>query len=259
MTDQEYYDFRFSGVKRLYGELLAEKIRHSHVLVVGLGGVGSWVVEALARTGVEKLSLVDFDDICVSNTNRQIHATDNNTGKMKTKALKERVYSINKNCQVNLIEEVFGKETEAKIFNEDYSVVVDCIDKSIEKEQLIVACRERKTPVVVIGSAGGRVDLSKIRVSDLSKTEMDPMLHIMRKSLRKNHGFPRLPKKMNIPTVYSIESPVYPTESGETTTQRPDKFAKPLDCQTGFGTATHITATFAFQAVQLTIQEIGAC
>ena len=161
MTDQEYYDIRFSGIERLYGKDGAKKVRHSHVLVVGLGGVGSWVVEALARTGVEKLTLVDFDDICVSNTNRQIHATENNVGRMKTQALKERVESINKNCQVNLIEEAFNKETETLIFKVNYDVAIDCIDKSIEKEQLIVACRERNIPIVVIGSAGGRKDLSK--------------------------------------------------------------------------------------------------
>ena len=254
MTDQDYYNFRFSGIQRLYGLCGAESIRKGHVLVVGLGGVGSWVVESLARTGIESLTLVDYDDICVSNTNRQLHATESNIGRMKTQALKDRVLSINKNCNVNLIEEIYSKDNESLVFKDDYDVVVDCIDKSIDKENLIVACRERNTPVVVVGSAGGRQDLSKVKVSDLSQTEVDPLLHIMRKSLRKNHGFPRLPKKMDIPTVYSIETPMFPSEDGGVTTERPDKFLKPLDCQTGFGTATHITGTFAFHATQQSIR-----
>ena len=256
MTDQEYYNFRFSGIQRLYGVEGAEKIKNSHVLVVGLGGVGSWVVESIARTGVEEITLVDFDDICVSNTNRQLHAVENNIGKMKTQALKERVFLINKKCKVNLIEDAYNKENESLIFSNNFTVVVDCIDRSIHKEQLILACRKRNIPIVITGSAGGRKDLSLVRVGDLSKTEVDPLLQIMRKSLRKNHGFPRLPKKMNIPVVYSIEKPVYPTEDGETTTEKPSKFLKPLDCQTGYGTATHITGSFAFLATQKAIEQI---
>ncbi|MCJ8276469.1 MAG: tRNA threonylcarbamoyladenosine dehydratase [Bdellovibrionales bacterium] len=256
MSDQEYYDYRFSGIERLYGKAEALKIRKSHVLIVGLGGVGSWVVEALARTGMEKLTLVDFDDICVSNTNRQLHAIEPNVGKMKTQALKTRVESINKNCKVQLIEEPYSPETEARIFSHSYDVVIDCIDKSIDKERMAVASRERNIPIILMGTTGGRRDLSQIKVADLSNTDIDPMLYIIRKSLRKNHGFPRLPKKMNIPTIFSTEKPYYPTSEGSTSQEKPEGFNKPLDCSVGFGTATYITGTFGFIAAQQAIKII---
>lgn len=252
--NDEYYNYRFAGIQRLYGLEGADKIKNSHIMIVGLGGVGSWVVEALARTGVGELTLVDFDDICISNVNRQIHAHDQSAGQLKTQALLERVQLINKNCKVNLIEMAYSKETESEIFKDKFDVVVDCIDTSLTKVHLIAACKERNLPIVVVGSAGGRIDPTKIEVSDLSRTTVDPMMHILRKDLRRHYRFPRGKDKFGIAAIYSKEEPRFPTSDGCTTLDKPDEFLKPLDCQSGFGTATHMTGVFAFLATSETLK-----
>ena len=252
----DYYNYRFSGIGRLYGEKAQQKIKGSHILVVGLGGVGSWVVEALARTGVGQLTLVDFDDICVSNFNRQIHALDSSVGQLKSHVLGERIQQINKECEVHIIGDPYNRENEAKVFCRDYDYAIDAIDISLLKEHFILACRERKIPMTVVGSTGGRKDPSKIRVDDLARTKEDTMLHIIRKNLRQQHSFPRGKDKFKIPTVYSIEKPLYPTSNGGTSLEKPEDFLKPLDCQTGMGAATFLTGAVAFYAASTAIESI---
>lgn len=258
---------RFGGIGRLYGEASLKRLAQAHVVVIGLGGVGSWVVESLVRTGVGRLTLVDFDDICITNTNRQIHALTNSVGKMKTVALKERAESINPNVKIDLIEEAYTRETEDRIFFQSYDVLVDAIDQGHKKLFLAQACLQRKISQVIVGSAGGRQDPTQIKASDLADSYEDPLLAILRKDLRQQAGFPRR-GPMGIQTVFSAEKPMYPvtekcvTEGGELAVQsvaglvttKPASFKKPLDCATGFGTVSHVTGTFGFMASHLAVQ-----
>jgi len=251
----ENFDIRFGGIQRLYGLENFEKIQKSHVCVIGLGGVGSWTVEALARTGVGKITLVDFDDICVSNTNRQLHAQKENVGKMKTQALKERILLINPEVEVETFDEPFGEDTEESIFKSNFSVVVDSLDHNLTKFILVQACSKRKIPVVMSGSAGGRSDFTKIEVGDISLSREDAMLASIRKKLRQRGGFPRK-GKMGIPCVFSGEKTKFMNFEGCITYDRPENFNKPLDCATGLGTATHVTGGFGFALADLAVQAL---
>ena len=254
--DDSYYDYRFSGIARVYGQTALEKLKSSHVLVVGLGGVGSWVVEALARSGVGAMSLVDFDDVCTSNFNRQIHALDSTVGQLKSEVLKKRVLQINKTCQLTIHDKAYSRDTEKEIFCQDYDYAVDAIDVSLLKEHFIVACRERKIPLTVVGSTGGKKDPTKIKVEDLSRTRDDIMLKIIRKNLRQQYGFPRGKDKFKIKAVYSCEAPVYPKDSGEVTTEKPESHKKPLDCQTGMGAVTFLTGAVAFHTAATVVDHL---
>ena len=247
--------FRFGGIKRLYGDEAFIKIQKSHVLVVGLGGVGSWVVESLARSGVGHLSIVDFDDLCVSNTNRQIHALEGNIGKQKTKVLEERLKKINPYIKITVFDEPYSLDTESEIFKDSFDVVVDAIDHGLTKFQLVMACKERNTKVIVAGSAGGRVDPLQIKSSDISVTYQDKLLSILRKDLRRQGGFPRK-GSMGIECVFSPERTSYADEEGCVTIDKPASFKKPLDCSTGLGTATHMTGGFGFVMSHLALQNI---
>ncbi len=248
-------DHRFGGIQRLYGGVGFAKIQKSHIAVIGLGGVGSWAVEALARTGVGRLTLVDFDDICLSNVNRQLHAMDGHIGQLKTKALAERVQKINPQIEVQVIDEAFSRETESLIFSDAYDGVVDALDHAYTKFDLVVACRERNIPVVLSGAAGGRLDPSQIKTGDLSKSAEDQMLAAVRKKLRQRAGFPRK-GSMGVPCVYTTETPVYIGAEGCISETKPEDFNKPLDCSTGFGTVTHITGSFGFNLSYLVVREI---
>ena len=248
-------DFRFGGIQRLYGDRGFQKIRNSHVCVIGLGGVGSWAVEALARSGLGEITLVDFDDVCISNTNRQLPAITDNVGRLKTQVLKTRVKDINPDIKVNVIDAAYGEDTESEIFSKKYDAVVDAIDRSFTKLHLCIACKKRNIPVVVAGSAGGRFDPALIEISDLSKTREDTMLAILRKDLRRQGGFPRK-GSMGVPCVYSTEKITYYQEQGTVSQERPKDFRKPLDCASGLGTATHITGSFGFALSHLAIKEL---
>lgn len=249
----EDYTYRFSGIARLYGQESLKKLQSSRILVVGLGGVGSWVVESLARSGVGTIGLVDFDDICISNTNRQLHALEGEIGKQKTESLKARSLKINPEVDILSFNLPYSLETEESIFAETYDVVIDCIDHAHTKLFLAKACLKRKIPQVVVGSAGGRRDPQLIKACDLSKTREDNLLAMLRKDLRRQCGLPRK-GKMGIQAIYSQEKPLYPLGEDKFTRLKPDDFKKPLDCSTGFGTVTHITGTFAFLAAHVAIQ-----
>lgn len=241
----EAYMHRFSGIARLYGEPALKTFSQSHLAIVGLGGVGSWVVESLVRSGVGRLTLMDFDDVCISNTNRQLQALDSNIGKMKTQLLRDRALQINPEICIELIEESYGQDTEDQLFSQKVDLVIDCIDDSYAKFDLALACRRRNLPLIMAGAAGGRRDPAQIKVSDLSKTREDVMLSILRKRLRKKARFPR-EGKMGITCVFSHEKPFYPQAGGCPAPERPESFLKPLDCSSGFGTSTSITGSFGF-------------
>jgi tRNA A37 threonylcarbamoyladenosine dehydratase len=223
--------------------------------VIGLGGVGSWAVEALARSGLGALTLVDFDDICLSNTNRQLHAHSQSVGQLKSRELKKRLLLINPDIKVSIVDDAYSRETEALVFEKPFDLVVDAIDFGLTKYDLILACRERRIPLVLSGAAGGRSDFSKIRVGDLAQSEEDPMLASLRKKLRRDAGFPRK-GKMGLSCVYSVEKPKFFNKQGEITLEKPEAFKRPLDCSTGFGTITHVTGSFGFALSHLAIETL---
>jgi len=204
---------RFDRMGRLVGDAGMQKLFASHVLVVGLGGVGSWTAESLARSGVGKLTIVDFDLICVTNANRQLHALRGNTGKQKAAVMAERLRQINPRCEVTPEPTFYNSESSAALLAHKPDLVVDAIDNLAAKTHLIATCRAQGIPLVVSGGASGRMDPTQIRVADLNAVEHDPFLSATRKLLRKNHGFPHNDKlPWHIPTVHSLELPAEPQE-----------------------------------------------
>jgi tRNA threonylcarbamoyladenosine dehydratase len=250
---QKIYRERFAGIDRLYGRGAALSLGDCHVAVVGLGGVGSWAVEALARSGVGKLTLIDADDLCLSNTSRQLHALEGQYGRNKAVALAERVVAINPLIAVEAVQEFLIAANLETILARGFDLVIDACDSVRSKLDLIVTCRRRKLPLVTVGSAGGRTDSTLIRVRDLSRTEHDALLALIRKRLRADHGFPRnADRYFGVPAVYSMENVKYPHPDGSVSGVRPKMdpaAALKLDCGGGLGAATHVTGAFAFAAV----------
>ncbi|MGZ8919600.1 MAG: tRNA cyclic N6-threonylcarbamoyladenosine(37) synthase TcdA [Limisphaerales bacterium] len=243
------YAQRFSGITRLYGVDGAKNLRAAHVCVVGVGGVGSWAVEALARTGLGALTLVDLDEVCVSNVNRQLPALTSEVGKAKIQVLKERVAGINPECRVIAIEEFFTSSNANEILETKFDCVLDGIDDVTNKSLLLAACVKRKIPVVTVGGAGGRRDPTSIRVSDLAFTSHDRLLQRVRKILRVEYRFPENPRTaFGIPCVYSVELPVFPQSDGTVCKTRGDATELRMNCNSGYGSATFVTGAFGFAA-----------
>ena len=244
---------RFSGIERLYGQGSVTRLLQRHVVVVGLGGVGSWVAEALARTGVGALTLIDADDICVSNTNRQLPALAGQYGRNKAEAMAERCRAINPSMQLHAVQAFVTPGNLEEMLGGGFDLVIDACDSFRSKVEAIAYCRRRKQPIVTVGSAGGRSDVTQIRVRDLSRTEHDAMLSLIRKKLRGEFNFPKNHDRyFGVPAVYSLENVRYPQADGSVCGIRPqvgkDEALK-LDCGAGLGAATHVTGAFAFAAV----------
>ncbi|WP_278355786.1 tRNA threonylcarbamoyladenosine dehydratase, partial [Idiomarina abyssalis] len=199
----EVPDPRFGGVSRVYGQQALNHFQQLHIVVAGLGGVGSWAVEALARTGIGKLTLIDLDDVCTTNINRQLPATDDTIGQLKTEVLAQRVKSINPNCEVKVIDDfLLPEKFEEYLTGAD--AVLDAIDSVNTKAALVAWCKRRKLRLVVCGGAGGQIDPGMIRVGDLAKAKQDPLLAKVRSQLRRDYGFSKNPKrKWGVDCVYS--------------------------------------------------------
>lgn len=244
---------RFSGVDRLYGSGSVARFRHSRVAIVGLGGVGSWAAEALARTGVGHLTLIDADDLCVSNTNRQLPAVVGEYGRGKVQVMAERCLAINPAIEVDAIASFLTPSNLESLLDRRFDIVLDACDSFRVKVEAIAWCRRRKHPIVAVGSAGGRTDPTQVRVRDLSRTEHDAMLSLIRKKLRSEFNFPKnADRYFGVPAVYSLENVRYPQPDGSVCGLRPavgGDAALKLDCGSGLGAATHVTGAFAFAAV----------
>ncbi|WP_242163108.1 tRNA cyclic N6-threonylcarbamoyladenosine(37) synthase TcdA [Lysobacter sp. M15] len=244
---------RFGGVDRLYGRGALARFAAAHVCVVGIGGVGSWAVEALARSGVGRLTLIDADDLCVSNSNRQLPALEGQFGRSKVAAMAERCRAINPTVEVIEIASFLTPSNMAALLEGGFDLVLDACDSFRTKVELIAWCRRRKQAIVTVGSAGGRTDPTQVRVRDLSRTEHDAMLSLIRKKLRSEFNFPKnRDRYFGVPAVYSLENVRYPQADGSVCGVRPrldPDAALRLDCGAGLGAATHITGTFAFAAV----------
>lgn len=249
---------RFGGIARLYGSAGLERFGRAHVAVVGIGGVGSWAVEALARSGIGALTLFDLDHIAESNVNRQLHALEGEFGKAKVVAMSQRVLAINPECRVTPVETFIEPDSLQPVIEGGFSYVVDCIDNFRAKAALIAACRRRKLPVITIGGAGGQTDPTRIRLADLSRSEQDPLLSKTRKLLRREYGFSANPRRrFDVPCVYSLEQQVYPGPEGAVCLDRPTAIESSLNCG-GYGSAMTVTATFGLVAVSHVLDKLAA-
>ncbi len=249
---------RFAGIDRLYGAGTIERLARSRVAVVGMGGVGSWVVEALARSAVGHMTLIDADDICVSNTNRQLPALAGQYGRNKAQAMAERCAAINPAIEAVAVEAFLTTGNMQELLDRDFDLVIDACDSFRVKVEAIAWCRRRKLPIITVGAAGGRTDPTLVRVRDVSRTEHDAMLALIRKKLRGEFNFPKSPQRyFGVPAVYSLENVKYPQADGSVCGIRPQlgaDAALKLDCGAGLGAATHITGAFAFAAVAKAIE-----
>ncbi len=244
---------RFAGIDRLYGAGAIGRLAGARVAVVGLGGVGSWAVEAFARSAVGHLALVDADDLCLSNTSRQLPALAGHYGRNKAQAMAERCRAINPLVEAVAVESFLTPSNLESLLGGGYDLVLDACDSFRTKVEAIAWCRRRKLPIVTVGSAGGRTDPTQVRVRDLSRTEHDAMLSLIRKKLRGEFNFPKNHDRyFGVPAVYSLENVRYPQADGSVCGTRPalDRDAAlKLDCGAGLGSATHVTGAFAFAAV----------
>ena len=244
---------RFGGVRRLYGADALRRFQGAHVGVIGIGGVGSWVAEALARSAVGRITLIDLDMVAESNVNRQIHALDETLGKAKTDAMAERILSINPACHIETIEDFVSPENVSSMLDRGFSCVVDAIDHVRTKAAMIAWCTRQNIPLITAGGAGGQSDPGRIEIADLSRTIQDPLLAKVRSVLRKEYGFTRDPKKkFGIPAVYSSEPVRYP-DTGNSC----EALASPtgLNCA-GYGSSVCVTASFGLFAASEALREI---
>lgn len=236
------FERRFGGVRRLYGEAAFQKFQQAHICVVGVGGVGSWVAESLARSAIGHITLIDLDHIAESNTNRQIHALGEEYGKAKVTAMAQRIKAINPACEVIEVEDFVDKDNLEELLGRGYDFVADAIDNAKVKAAMIHWCRRRKLKLITSGGAGGRADPSKIMLDDLSRTIQDPLLSRVRLLLRREFGFPRdQKKKFGVECVFSAE-PLKMPENGEAC-DVDDKPLTGINCA-GFGAAMAVTASF---------------
>ncbi|HIQ07556.1 MAG TPA: tRNA cyclic N6-threonylcarbamoyladenosine(37) synthase TcdA [Thiotrichaceae bacterium] len=251
---------RFQGVDKIYGTVGTQQLQQAHICIVGLGGVGSWAVEALARSAVGELTVIDMDHVAESNINRQIQATTTTLGQAKTLALQERIHSINPVCQVNVIDDFVTVDNQDELLTHDYDWVIDCIDNYRVKAAMIAYCKRQKIKIITMGGAGGMVDPSRIKVVDMARTKQDPLLAKTRKLLRQEYNFPQNPKRrFSIPCVFSEENLRYPDTKGGLTGQKPAESAVTgLNCATGFGSAVAVTATFGFFAAAYVLNKIAS-
>ncbi|WP_343585231.1 tRNA threonylcarbamoyladenosine dehydratase [Herbaspirillum sp.] len=274
------YDRRFGGVARLYGAQALQRFRDAHVCVVGVGGVGSWIVEALARSAIGHITMIDLDNLAESNVNRQIHALSDTLGKAKVTALHERIMQINPTCVVTEVEDFVDPQNVPQMLGGSrFDYVVDAIDNVPAKVAMIAWCRQNGMPLVTIGSAGGQIDPTMIEIRDLCRTEQEPLLAKVRKRLRSQHGFPRGTKnKFHIDAVFSTEPLRFP-ELGEGEACVIDPAGEEMDIGgdaadvaaaedvaqggvtglncAGFGSAMVVTASFGLVAAAHVLKKIA--
>jgi tRNA threonylcarbamoyladenosine dehydratase len=249
------FDRRFGGIARLYGEKALSRFRSAHICVIGVGGVGSWIVEALARSAIGEITMIDLDNVAESNVNRQIHALSDTLGMAKVTALSQRIAQINPFCKVNEVEDfITADNLDTMIGVGRFDYVIDAIDNVRAKTALIAYCRSNSIPLITIGGAGGQIDPTKIEVCDLSRTEQEPLLAKVRKRLRQEYGFPRgIKNKFGIEAVYSMEPLRFP-EAAVCAADRAGVTG--LNCA-GFGSSMVVTASFGLVAAARVLKRLA--
>lgn len=244
---------RYGGVARLYGEAALARLRCARVAVAGIGGVGSWAVEALARSGVGGLRLIDLDHVAESNINRQIHALESSLGQAKVVAMAERIAQIDARIEVRCVDDFVTEGNVATLFDGPLDFVIDAIDDVRAKAALVAWCRRAGIGLVTVGAAGGQTDPTRIAVADLARTTQDPLLARLRARLRRDYGFPRAAgRRFRVDAVYSTEPLRYP-DAACTPLRRPQG----LNCA-GFGSSVAVTASFGLAAAARAIDRLCA-
>ncbi|MEJ2681195.1 MAG: tRNA cyclic N6-threonylcarbamoyladenosine(37) synthase TcdA [Gammaproteobacteria bacterium] len=254
------YRRRFAGIARLYGDAALNALFRAHFCVIGLGGVGTWTAEALVRSGVGALTLIDLDEVCISNTNRQLHALDNLIGQSKVNVLCDRLLHINPELRLTPIEDFISLDNIPTYIGPEHDVVIDAIDMAHTKSGLIAYCLARKIRVVTVGSAGGKRDPSQVTHGDLARTERDPLLAKVRHDLFRTYRFARdRHRRFRVDAIFSPESVLYPQADGSVCPQKRavDTGVK-LDCEGGFGACTMVTGSFGFLAASRAIHRFLA-
>lgn len=250
------FPLRFGGIARLLGSRGLERLRQTHVAVIGIGGVGSWAAEALARSGVGALTLVDLDDLCLTNVNRQVHACDSQIGRPKVLAMKDRIASIHPGCQVYAESAFFTAENADDLLGRGFHALVDAIDSVRHKALLVARAKALGLPLVVSGGAGGKSQPTSIRCGDLGLSEHDPLLKKLRRLLREEHDFPPPGQAFGVDCVYSLERQVFPWADGRVCAEAEPGSSLRLDCASGFGTASFVTGAFGFAAAARIVERI---
>lgn len=262
----EDFRSRFAGIARLLGAEAFAKLAAARVCLVGLGGVGSWTCEALARSGICEMTLVDADTICATNTNRQLHAIDGNFGRAKAEALAARVRAINPACRVRAVQIFLECGNAADFFRKmaeggndaNFDLVIDAIDGAKNKATLIAACVAAGTPVVSSGGCGGRRDGLRVERADLAEVQGDALLRVVRRELRARYGFAKGAagtEKFGVPVVYSREEPHAPELSAEFLSAFP-QIVSPAGGKPRAGTAAFVTGAFGLALAQLAVEKI---
>jgi len=248
---------RFGGVSRLYGATGLAKLQAAHICIIGIGGVGSWAAEAVARNAIGTITLIDLDNIAESNVNRQLHAVDGAFGKAKVTAMAERIRLINPNANVIELEDFVTVKNVSEMLNRNFDGVIDCIDDAKAKATIAAFCVQKNIPLVMAGAAGGRLDVSRIKHADLSQVSHDKLLAKVRNLLRSDYNFTKVdtvrnkPSKFGIQCIYSDEEVVMPDRlcALESTS------ITGLNCA-GYGSSVCVTAPFGFAATGLLLQQL---
>ncbi len=255
---------RFAGIARLYGDQGLQRLQSAKVCVIGIGGVGSWAAESLARSAIGALCLVDMDVVAESNINRQLVATSATLGRDKIDVMRERIEQINPQCKLSLVDDFVRQDNLDTLVDASCDYIIDCIDDFRIKAALISFCRTNGIKLLTVGGAGGQIDPSKIVQGDLSKTEHDVLLARTRKLLRQDYRFPKnLKRSFGVPCIYSKEQLVYPDGHGNVSPQRPINSGEAsqsnaLNCAGGMGSVTHLTASFGMLASGYVVNKIAS-
>jgi len=242
---------RFGGLERLYGVDGARAIREAHVAVVGIGGVGSWAAEALARSGVGELTLIDLDHVAESNINRQVHALDNTVGQAKVQAMRERIARIHPACVVHCIEEFAEPGNWPQLLPPGVQAVIDACDQVKAKTAMAQWARDTRALFISVGAAGGKRLAHKVDIDDLARTTHDPLLAQLRYRLRKFHNAPREGKAIGVACVFSREAVAPPDPSCDI------EGDGSLNCH-GYGSVVSVTATFGQCAAGWVLDRLAA-
>lgn len=258
---------RFDRMGRLVGDAAMNRLMKSHVMIVGLGGVGSYAAEMVVRSGVGRVTIVDFDDICITNVNRQLHAMKGVIGKKKSRVLADRFRTINPKADIVELDLFYNRDNANTILASSPDYLIDAIDSVSSKAHLLATCRDRGIKVVSSAGAAGRMDPTRIQIADLSRTTIDPLARMMRKILRAKYGFPQV-GPFQIPTIYSTEPVSQPKELAYDNGQGfrcvcPQGDNPFFTCDSRnviHGTAGFVTGGFGFACASVVVRDIAnAC
>jgi tRNA A37 threonylcarbamoyladenosine dehydratase len=246
----------FDALPRVFGQRAYQALSELRICVVGIGGVGSWSVEALARTGVGHITMIDHDDVSASNINRQLHALHCTLDHSKVQVMRDRALQINPSLDIRAEDDFLAEKNLEYFLDRDFDVVIDAIDSIRFKAAMIAYCKRQKIRIVTTGGAGGRTDPLAVSVADLSRTWNDALAAKVRSRLRADYGFTSNPKRrFGVECVFSSQQPVYPDGNGEVTHAKPGARAVRLDCEQGYGSVSFVTGTFGLIAASRAVNK----